>query len=136
METREATEATRRRRECLSCEKRFTTYERPEIVNIMIIKKDGEKQEFDREKLKIGFIKACEKRPVSEEQIDIAVNQIERRLKLRSSTEVKSKDVGNMVLKKLHKLDKIAYIRFASVYREFSDVASFQVELKKIIKEN
>jgi len=134
IETRESSDATRRRRECLTCKKRFTTYERPEIFNITVIKKSGEKQSFDREKLKEGMMKACEKRPVLEQQIDQAVDQTELRLRRRTSTEITSKELGRLVLLKLKKLDKVAYIRFASVYREFADIASFEVELKKIIQ--
>ncbi|MFC1648208.1 transcriptional regulator NrdR [Nanoarchaeota archaeon] len=133
METRESIEATRRRRECLSCKRRFTTYERPDVVEIMVVKKDGTMKPFDREKVLVGMLKACEKRPVSREQVEQAVDEIKRSLKKRQGNEFSSRMIGTMVLNKLRKLDKVAYIRFASVYREFSDVASFQTELKKII---
>ncbi len=128
-------EAIRRRRECLNCGKRFTTYERVEIAPLIVIKKNGEKEEFEPEKLKKGMLKACEKRPISREDIDIAVQEIERDLRNRESIEVPSIEIGEMVMDKLRHLDKVAYIRFASVYREFADVETFQEEIKNLIKE-
>ncbi|MBN2043126.1 MAG: transcriptional regulator NrdR [Candidatus Aenigmarchaeota archaeon] len=124
----------RRRRECLSCSKRFTTYERVENADLTIVKKDGNRESFDRQKLKSGIIKACEKRPISAEEIDRVINEIEMELRNRDSVEINSKSVGQMVMKKLKRLDKVAYIRFASVYREFTDLESFEDELKKIKK--
>ncbi len=125
---------TRRRRECLKCEKRFTTYERVEDLNIIIIKKDGTRQQFDRQKVRQGIIKSCEKRPVAAEQIDKIVDEIEAKLREMNSTEIPSREIGEIVMKKLRKTDKIAYIRFASVYREFADVESFEKELEKLLK--
>jgi transcriptional repressor NrdR len=131
IETRETSEATRRRRECTECGERFTTYEKPEL-NLAVIKKNDRRVSYEREKIKQGMLRACEKRPVTEDQIDHAIDEIE--LTLRQRSEVPSKEIGRMVLDKLKQLDKVAYIRFASVYREFSDVASFESELKKIVK--
>ena len=121
---------TRRRRECLKCKRRFTTHERSEI-GIIVIKKDGRRENFDREKLKSGLIRACEKRPVSREDIDESVGKIEDFLR-RTGGEVKSKIIGEQVMKSLKKLDKVAYIRFASVYREFKDVSDFKNAVKEI----
>ena len=128
---RDSKNETRRRRECLKCEKRFTTYEHIVPVEIFIIKKDGRREPFSREKLQSGIVKACEKRPVAGEQIEIAVNTIEERLK-QHGTEVQSRVIGELVMKQLKKLDKIAYIRFASVYREFKDIEDFRDSIKEI----
>jgi len=128
-------EAIRRRRECQSCGKRFTTYERVEIAPIIVIKKNGEKEEFSPEKVKKGMLKACEKRPISEEDIDIAVKEIEREIRNRDSIEVSSMEIGEKVMQKLRGMDKVAYIRFASVYREFADVETFEKEIRNLIKE-
>lgn len=119
---------TRRRRECLNCEKRFTTYERIEGVDIFLIKKDGSRENFSREKLKAGIVRACEKRPVSLDKIESAIDDIEIKLR-KYDGEVPTKDVGALVMKKLKSLDKVAYIRFASVYRDFKDVSDFEKEL-------
>ena len=127
-------DVTRRRRECLKCKKRFTTYERVESLDLIIIKKDGRREAFDREKLKRGIIKACEKRPVSYEQIENFVDKLEAELRKLKSKEISSKLIGEKVINALKKLDKIAYIRFASVYRSFADVTDFQKELKELIK--
>jgi len=135
IETRESDEAsTRRRRECASCERRFTTYERVELKPLRVIKKDGSRTLFDRVKLKRGFVVACEKRPVSDEQIEDAVQDIEMRLRLGDSDEVQSKIIGDLVMRKLKKLDKVAYIRFASVYKEFEDIEDFRDEMKTLQK--
>lgn len=122
---------TRRRRECLKCSKRFTTYERVEVIDLKVVKKDGRKEDFNREKLKTGIMRACEKRAVSEEEVEGIIDDIELRLLNRKSTEISSSDIGRMVLTRLKKLDKIAYLRFASVFLEFKSVGEF----KKIIKE-
>ena len=127
-------DVTRRRRECLKCSKRFTTYERVEGLDLIIIKKDGRRENFDREKLKKGVIKACEKRPISYEQIDDFMDKLESELRKLKSKEIPSKIIGEKVIQGLKKLDKIAYIRFASVYRSFADVTDFQKELKELIK--
>ncbi len=116
----------RRRRECENCQKRFTTYERSEMATLIVVKKDGSRQTFDRQKLITGMMKACEKRPVSLDMIEKAVEDIERDLRNRDSIEIESKIIGNLVMKKLKAIDKIAYIRFASVYRQFEDVESFE----------
>jgi len=126
---RESPEGTRRRRECLKCNKRFTTYEKPEKKDIMIVKKDGRREKFSYEKLRTGVIKACEKRPVSIKEIDKLIDEIEERLR-RKGKEVKSEMIGKMVMNKLKKLDKVAYIRFASVYLNFEDVKDFLKEVK------
>jgi len=127
-------EATRRRRECVKCEKRFTTYERIETKPLIVIKKDGRREPFDRNKLKTGIMKACEKRPISYDTINRIVEEIEKKLMNSEKIEITSKEIGELVMKKLKALDKVAYIRFASVYREFSDVKHFEEELKKIKK--
>lgn len=123
---------TRRRRECLECGKRFTTYERAEALDLYVVKKDGRREPYDRHKLKTGILKACEKRPISQEIIDGVVDRIENELRQLKSVEVRSKIIGEKVMKELKKLDKVAYIRFASVYREFADVTDFQKELKEL----
>ncbi len=130
IDSRESEDIVRRRRECLKCEKRFTTHETIESAPLYIIKKDNSRELFDREKLKRGIIKACEKRPVEMEKIDEAVDKIES--KLRKNNELSSKEIGEEVMKQLKKLDKIAYIRFASVYREFEDVSDFKKELNNL----
>ena len=122
----------RRRRECSKCKKRFTTYERIENLDLKVIKKDGKKESFEREKIKNGIQKACEKRPVEEEQIERIIDDIEMRFVNRKSTEISSSDVGRMVLTRLKKIDKVAYIRFASVFLEFGSVAEFKKEIREI----
>lgn len=122
--------ATRRRRECAKCKNRFTTYERVELTNILVIKKDGRRESYDRNKLEAGILKACEKRPIPKEQIDKIVSDIERKLQATCDTEVKSKQIGEVSAKALKKIDKVAYIRFASVYKSFDDLKSFEEELK------
>ena len=127
-------DVTRRRRECLKCKKRFTTYERVEDLGLIIVKKDGRRESFDPEKIKRGILKACEKRPVSCEQVDDIVNKVEAELRKLKSKEVASSVIGEKIVSKLKKLDKIAYIRFASVYRSFADVTDFEKELKDLVK--
>jgi len=126
-------ELTRRRRECLRCKKRFTTYERVEVVDLIAIKKDGRRERFDRHKLMSGIQKACEKRPVSQEVIEKAVEEIERELRNMEKVEVPSKKIGELVMRKLKKIDKVAYIRFASVYHSF-DLESLAKELRSLRK--
>jgi len=124
---------TRRRRECLKCKKRFTTYERAEELDIIIIKKDKRREPFSREKLKAGILKACEKRPIETEKIDKMLNEIERRLRVKiKGKEVESKEIGEEVMKALKKLDKVAYIRFASVYRDFKALSDFKLAMKEV----
>ena len=125
---------TRRRRECLKCKKRFTTYEKVEEFELVIAKKDGKRERFDRHKLLTGIIKACEKRPVSMEKIEKIVDDIELDLRDKVKSEIPSKKIGEMVMRKLRSLDKVAYIRFASVYREFEDLEKFEEELGKLQK--
>ena len=129
-----AGDATRRRRECLKCGKRFTTYEKVEAKPLMIIKKDGRREPFSRDKLRNGLLKACEKRPISHDAIEKVVDDIERKLRNSKKAEIQSRAIGEFVMKKLMTLDKVAYIRFASVYREFKDIKHFEEELKKIRK--
>ncbi len=125
---------TRRRRQCLKCAKRFTTYERMEMGDLSVIKKDGRRELFDRTKVERGVLRACEKRPVSREAIDTLVDEVENEVRSKGVAEISSKLIGDIVMKKLKKLDKIAYIRFASVYRDFTDLQSFQQELKKLVR--
>ena len=123
----------RRRRECLSCSKRFTTYEHVEEQPLMIIKKDGRREPFDRHKLLAGLVKACEKRPVSMDDLERLVDDLERELSQQFEREVPSREIGERVMKRLHALDPVAYVRFASVYREFKDVEQFMRELKEML---
>ena len=125
--------AIRRRRECLSCTKRFTTYEHVEEQQLMVSKKDGRREPFDRNKLLSGLVKACEKRPISMDQIEELVDVIEREVSANFEREVSSRQIGERVMKRLHGLDPVAYVRFASVYREFKDVEQFMRELKDIL---
>jgi transcriptional repressor NrdR len=136
VETRVAEDGTniRRRRTCISCEKRFTTYERIENVTLIVKKNDGRREQFNREKLRSGVIKACEKTNVSLEQINEIVDDLERELKGGETVEIEGKKIGQMVAVRLKKIDKIAYIRFASVFKRFVDLEDFEKELKKLIK--
>jgi len=127
-------EATRRRRECLKCNKRFTTYERVEEADIVVVKKEGKRERFERQKLLNGILKACEKRSIPLEKIEKLVDEVESDLRKRDSVEVESKIIGELAMKKLKTLDKIAYIRFASVYKEFEDLEKFEEELEKLQK--
>ena len=127
-------ETTRRRRECLKCNKRFTTYERVEEAEIIVVKKDSRRERFERQKLLNGILKACEKRPISLDKIEKLVDEVESDLRKRDSVEVESKVIGEIAMKKLKTLDKVAYIRFASVYREFEDLERFEEELEKLQK--
>ncbi len=127
-------ETIRRRRSCTNCNKRFTTYERIENVDLYVIKKDGRRELFNRDKLKRGVLTSTEKTKVSVETAEKIIADVERELRGRSSLEVKSKDIGDMVAKRLKKLDKVAYIRFASVFKRFVDVEDFEKEVKRLIK--
>ncbi|MEM2956508.1 MAG: transcriptional regulator NrdR [Candidatus Pacearchaeota archaeon] len=133
IDKRDIENSTKRRRECLECKKRFTTFERVEDIDIFVIKKDGTREKFSREKLKNGLMKACEKRPVSQESINNAVDEIERLIR-KDEKEVSTKFIGELVMKKLKHLDKVAYIRFASVYRDFKDIKDFEKEIREIKK--
>lgn len=125
----------RRRRECEVCHKRFTTYERVEDFLPVIIKKDGRREPFDRKKLLSGLQKACEKRPVSMESIEDVANKIEREIQEMGEKEIPSKEIGERIMRELRKLDEVAYVRFASVYRQFKDLNEFMDELKGLLKE-
>lgn len=125
----------RRRRECLACKKRFTTYEKVEEIPYMIIKKDGQRQPFDSQKLLRGLLKACEKRPVPLAKLEEIVEEVESMLQERPEKEMKASVIGQFVMKRLKKLDKVAYVRFASVYREFKDVVEFKQELESLLRE-
>ncbi len=135
IETRESEDltVTRRRRSCAKCEKRFTTYERVETVPLTVIKKDERRETFDREKLKRGIWRASGKTKIKAEDVDRIVDEVERELIGGETTEVPSKKIGELVAKRLKKLDKIAYIRFASVFRRFVDVEDFEKEVKKLL---
>ncbi len=126
--------AIRRRRECLECQKRFTTYERVEEIPLMVAKKDGSRQVFDRTKILNGIVRACEKRPVTLSQMEKAANEVEAVLNNGTQNEVSSELIGNLVMEKLKALDEVAYVRFASVYRQFKDVNTFMDELKTLLK--
>jgi transcriptional repressor NrdR len=126
----------RRRRECLACNRRFTTYERIEEIPLMIIKKDGRREEFNRDKIRSGITKACEKRNVSMNSIEDFLDELEQELRETGKKEISSSVVGERVINRLHDLDEIAYVRFASVYREFKDVNDFVQELKLMLENN
>jgi len=130
----DSNDSVRRRRECEKCMKRFTTYERTDIKPIAIIKKDSTREPFDRNKLMSGLIRACIKRNISAETLDLLVDDIENEIHNLPGSEIHSKDLGNLVLKRLRDLDKVAYIRFASVYKQFNSVRQFTNELTKLKK--
>ncbi len=136
LDSRDSAEGTiiRRRRECETCKRRFTTYERVEELNPLVIKKDGRREAFDRDKLLAGLKKACEKRPVSVEQVEELVTSIERKVQESGEKEIASNAIGELVMERLPRLDEVAYVRFASVYRSFRDIAEFMDELKDIIE--
>ena len=125
----------RRRRECLKCNKRFTTYEHIEMAPIYVIKKDGQKEKFERTKIKKGIEKALEKRPISHEQIEEMLDAIEEKIRRRGKEEIESKIIGEYVMDALKETDHVAYIRFASVYRSFTDVTSFEKEVKNLVEQ-
>ena len=125
----------RRRRECLDCQKRFTTYEIIERTPLVVIKRDGSRQSFDRSKIVNGVVRACEKRPVSLSQIEAVADEVEQELRGRLESEAKSERIGEMVMARLKNLDEVAYVRFASVYRSFKDIQTFMEELSKILSE-
>ena len=127
-------ERIRRRRECLSCEKRFTTYEVVETTPLMVIKRDGSREAFDRAKLLSGMLKSCEKRPVSLSTLEASVGEIETTLQNSLEREVSSTEIGELAMEKLKNIDQVAYVRFASVYRQFKDINSFLSELKIILE--
>lgn len=122
----------RRRRECLKCRKRFSTYEQLQLLNFIVVKKDGRKEDYNREKLETGIKKALEKRPVDEKKIEEIVDEVEFKLQQKGNCEVSSKEIGNLVLEKLKGLDDVAYLRFASVYKSFGSAESFKREVEKL----
>ncbi|KKK38320.1 transcriptional regulator NrdR [Mesobacillus campisalis] len=124
----------RRRRECEACSYRFTTFEKVEEIPLIVVKKEGTREEFNREKLLRGLIKACEKRPVALQQLEDIVSEVEKELRSQGVSEVKSENIGEMVMDRLAKVDEVAYVRFASVYRQFKDINVFIDELKDLIK--
>lgn len=127
---RDSPDGIRRRRECIKCKKRFTTYEKVAEQEIFVIKKDGSREKFEQGKLKHGLDKAFEKRPVSKEKVNRIASEIEEQIRRKGKMEIKSKTIGEMMIKKIKKLDKIAYVRFASVYRDFKDLEDFKQEIK------
>jgi len=137
IDSRPAEEYTiiRRRRECLKCGKRFTTYEKVEQIPLMVIKKDGRREPFNVDKIKNGIVKACEKRPVSMDDIENITAKIEKQVYADIKNEITSNEIGEIVMKYLKELDEVAYVRFASVYRQFRDVNTFMDELKKLLNE-
>ena len=128
-------EVIRRRRECLSCKRRYTTYERVEESLPVVVKKDGRRESFDRAKILAGLKKACEKRPISVATIEAVADRIEKRVQEMGETEIQSRTIGEEVMRELHQLDQVAYVRFASVYREFKDIDQFMDELKALARE-
>ncbi|MEW6247296.1 MAG: transcriptional regulator NrdR [Nitrospirota bacterium] len=128
-------EVIRRRRECLSCKRRYTTYERVEESLPVVVKKDGRREPFDRSKILAGLKKACEKRPISTAIIEAVTDRIEKRIQEMGESEIQSRTIGEEVMKELHQLDQVAYVRFASVYREFKDIDQFMDELKALAQQ-
>jgi transcriptional repressor NrdR len=126
----------RRRRECERCTKRFTTFEMVEETPLIVIKKDGSREEFSREKMLRGLIRACEKRPVSVEQLEMIVSEVEKQIRNTAHAEVDSRDIGEIVMEQLYPVDEVAYIRFASVYRQFKDINMFMRELTDILSKH
>lgn len=126
----------RRRRECLSCQKRFTTYETVESLPLIVVKKDGSREAFDKQKLLVGLIKACEKRPVTVAQLEKLADDVEQQLYGALEKEVSTSEIGEQVMLRLKKLDEVAYVRFASVYRQFKDINTFMSELNKLLEDN
>jgi transcriptional repressor NrdR len=128
-------EVIRRRRECLGCKRRYTTYERVDEILPVVVKKDGRRESFDRGKILAGLKKACEKRPISTATIETVTDRIEKRIQEMGETEIESRIVGEELMKELHQLDQVAYVRFASVYREFKDIDQFMDELKTLAQQ-
>ena len=126
----------RRRRECIKCERRFTTYERVEETLPMVIKKDGRREHLDRQKIMAGLKKACEKRPISVDTLEALATRIEKKFQENGETEIPSRSIGEMVMSELYRLDQVAYVRFASVYREFKDINQFMSELKGLLDQD
>ena len=135
IDSRETSEAgaVRRRRECVACQRRFTTYERLEESPLLVVKRDGRREPFDRKKILGGIVKACEKRPIPMERIEALVDQIERKISADSDKEISSVQIGERVMQELQNFDEVAYVRFASVYRSFKDINQFMRELRDIL---
>lgn len=125
----------RRRRECGVCQRRFTTYERPEILPFMVVKKDGAREEFSREKVRRGIARACEKRPITSDRMEAMVDELERQVRAEFEREVASKEIGERAMSLLRSVDAVAYVRFASVYREFRDVQTFAQEILSLLQQ-
>jgi transcriptional repressor NrdR len=134
LDSRDSMDSVRRRRECPKCERRFTTYERAEIIDLVVVKKDDTRESFDRNKIMRGILKSCEKLPIKTMQVERIVDEIELELRKNDKVEVTSTEIGELVMSKLKQLNKIAYIRFASVYREFTDVNEFKKELNMLMR--
>ncbi len=132
-ESREG-DVIRRRRECMQCARRFTSYERIDEIPYMVVKKDGSREKFDRQKLLNGLLKACEKRPVSTNQLESIVNEVESSVQEANDRERSTNEIGEMLMERLRKLDKVAYVRFASVYLDFKDIKEFMAELRELLK--
>lgn len=135
IDSREATDgaAVRRRRECLKCQRRYTTYERPEESPLLVVKRDGRREGFDRKKILAGLLRACEKRPIAMEKIESLVDEVERELRQEFDKEVSSVEIGERLMQRLQALDEVAYVRFASVYRSFKDINQFLKELRELL---
>ncbi len=129
-------EAIRRRRECLKCNKRYTTYEKVENIPVLVIKKNMSREYFDRSKIINGLIKACQKRPVSRKQIEFVADEVERKISNTMVTEIKSEDIGELIMEKLKEIDEVSYVRFASVYRQFKDINTFMEEIKNLMEKS
>jgi len=136
VDSREAKDgdSIRRRRECLDCGRRFTSYERIDEIPYMVVKKDGKREAFDRNKVLAGLMRACEKRPISMMQLETIVDEIEKELQDSSDRELSTSEIGKIIMRRLKALDKVAYVRFASVYLEFEDVSAFMTELKDLVR--
>jgi len=126
--------SVRRRRECTKCKRRFTTYESVEEISMMVVKRDGRRETFDRNKIISGILKSCEKRPVSLQKVEDLVDKVERELYKKYEKEVGAHSIGELVMERLHRVDQVAYVRFASVYRQFKDINEFMSELKDLLK--
>lgn len=138
LDSRSANEnkSIRRRRECEKCQKRFTTFEMVEETPLIVIKKDGSREEFSREKMLRGLIRACEKRPVSVERLEMIVSEVEKQIRNTAQAEVDSREIGEIVMSELYPVDEVAYIRFASVYRQFKDINMFMKELNELLSKH
>ena len=136
VDSREAKDgdSIRRRRECLECGRRFTSYERIDEIPYMVVKKDGKREIFERNKIMAGLLRACEKRPISASQLEAIVNAVEKNVQDTTDREVSTSDIGKIIMRRLKELDKVAYVRFASVYLEFEDVSEFMTELKYLVR--